>query len=233
MNAVNGEQTIFKKVAISEKKMLFRELAADKAQIAVKGTLSEDIFHLVAVQVEKDETLLCHYTADSTGLVAPQKVVINFPFKAERYFLQTEVHFESGRIIMKIDGELFQLQRRANARLDIPEEYSATFILSQHGGSNYFIDCRVKDISAGGFKMQYFGDQPIVQTGDLLKGTLRIGIRRPLEFSVEVRFVQKTESEGVVKQLCGVQFKNITHLMENRLLSLMMDLQRELFLKFS
>ncbi|HEY1080073.1 MAG TPA: PilZ domain-containing protein [Bdellovibrio sp.] len=233
MSSVNSEQAIFKKVAISEKKMLFRELASDKAQIAVKGALSDDIFHLIVVQVEKDETLLCHHTEESQKLTVAQPVVINFPFKSDRYFLQSEVYFESGWVVLKIDTDLFQLQRRANARLDIPEKYPASFIISQHDGANYFVESRLKDISAGGFKMEYFGDQPAVQVGDLLKGTLRIGIRRPLEFSVEVRFVQKTEAEGVIRQVCGVQFKNVTHLMENRLLSLMMDLHRELFLKFS
>lgn len=233
MSSSKAEQTIFKKVALSEKKMLFRELADDKGQIAVKGALLEDIFHLIAVQVEKDEALLCHHTAESKDINTAQKVVINFAFKSERYFLQTEMYFESGWVVIKIDGDLFQLQRRANARLEIPEKYDATFILSQHGGANYFIECRVKDVSAGGFRMEYFGDRPLVQVGDVLKGTLRIGPRRPLEFSVEIRFVQRTEREKVTKQVCGVQFQNVTHLLENRLLSLMMDLQRELFLKFS
>ena len=233
MNTVNSPQSIFKKVALSEKKMLFRELAVDKVQVAVKGALGDEVFHVIAIQVEKDETLLCHHTEESKGISTPQKVVINFPFKSERYFLQTEMYFESGWIVIKIDGDLFQLQRRANARLDIPEKYDASFLIMQHAGANYFVECRLKDVSAGGFRIEYFGDQPSVQIGDELKGTLRIGIRRPLEFAVEVRFVQKTENEGVVKQVCGVQFKNVTLLMENRLLSLMMDLQRELFLKFS
>lgn len=232
MSSSKGAQNIFKKVALSEKKMLFRELAVDKVQIAVKGALLEDIFHLIAVQVEKDEVLLCHHTAESKDLDTAQKVVINFAFKSERYFLQTEMYFESGWVVLKIDGDLFQLQRRANARLEIPDKYDATFILSQHGGVNYFIECLVKDISAGGFRMEYFGDRPLVKNGDVLKGTLRIGPRRPLEFSVEIRFVQRTESEKVSKQVCGVQFLNVTHLIENRLLSLMMDLQREFFLKF-
>lgn len=226
------EQTIFKKVALSEKKMLFRELAADKMQIAVKGSEDDEIFHLIAVQVEKDETLLCHHTADSNHISTAQKVVVNFQFKTERYFLQTEIYFESGWVVVKIDGELFQLQRRANARIDIPEEYDATFIISHHAGKNYFVDARIRDISAGGIKMEFFGDQPILKVGDSVKGTLRIGIRRPLEFTLGTRFVQKSENGGVIKQVCGMQFQGVGHLMENRLLSMMMDLQRELFLKY-
>lgn len=225
-------QMIFKKVAVSEKKMLFREIADDKMQVAVKGALQDDLFHLIVVQTEKDEALLCHYTADSKGITQAQKVVVNFSFKSERYFFQTDLYFESGWAVLKIDVDLFQLQRRANARIDIPAKYDAVFLLSSHGGRSYFLDCRVKDISAGGFKMEFQGAQPELKIGDQVKGTLRLGVRRPIEFLVEVRFAQSKEDNGVTKQIAGVQFLGIDHLMESRLLSLMMDLQREIFLKY-
>lgn len=231
MNGTPGEM-IFKKVAVSEKKMLFREIASDKVQVAVKGALHEEIFHLIAIQTEKDEALMCHHTADSKGVTTAQKVIVNFSFKTERYFFQTELYFEAGWAILKIDTDLFQLQRRASARIDLPSQYDAKFILSQHGGKAYFLECRVRDISAGGFKMEIPGDKPEVKVGDQVKGTLRLGVRRPIEFTVEVRFAQKTERDGVIKQTAGVQFMGIDHLMESRLLSLIMDLQRELFLKY-
>ncbi|MEK2646128.1 PilZ domain-containing protein [Bdellovibrio sp. BCCA] len=232
MNGQEQGQLIFKKVALSEKKMLFREIASDKMQIAVKGALQEDVFHLIAVQTEKDEALLCHHTADSKGITTAQKVIVNFAFKSERYFIQTELYFEAGWAVLKIDTDLFQLQRRANARIDIPAKYDAVFILSSHGGRSYFLECRVKDVSAGGFKMELMGAQPELKIGDHVKGTLRLGVRRPMEFVVDVRFAQSKEENGVTKQIAGVQFIGIDHLMESRLLSLMMDLQRELFLKY-
>lgn len=226
------EQVIFKKVALSEKKMLFREVADDKLQLAIRGTEQEGLFHLIAVQTEKDEVLLCHHTADSKGVTTQQKVFVNFSFKTEKYFFQTELNFQSGWAVIRTDVDLFQLQRRANARIDIPEKYDAAFILMKHGGKSYFLDCWVKDVSAGGFKLELPQEQPELKIGDRIKGTLRLGSRRPMEFEVEIRFVQKKEHEGKTIQIAGVQFMNIDHLMENRLLSLMMDLQRELFVKY-
>lgn len=228
MVAGQPSEMIFKRVAVSERKVIFRELAEDKAQVAVKGTEHEDTFHLIAIQIEKDETLLCHHTEDSKGVSQAQKVLINFSFKNERYFMQTELAFESGWAVLQIGGDLFQLQRRANARFIMPEGYSAVYILTAHEGKKYFVDCIVKDVSAGGLKLEVPITHPDFRIGEVLKGSLRLGTRRPMEFDVEVRFARKTEKNHVV----GVQFLNVNHVLENRLLSLMMDLQRELFLKF-
>ncbi|MGZ3771611.1 MAG: flagellar brake protein [Bdellovibrio sp.] len=226
-------QSIFKKVGISEKKMLFRQITEEKVQLTVKGTATDNLFHLIAVQNEKDEVLLCHHTADSKEIKESQSAVINFSFKNERYFFQTELYFESGWIVLKLDTELFNLQRRANARVDLPEAYNGVFFLNQHLDKSYFIDCKIKDISAGGLKIELPSDAPKLKIDDNLKGSLRLGNRRAMEMEVKVRFVQKSELNGKEIQIAGVQFLNVDQTLENRLLSLMMDLQRELYLKFS
>lgn len=233
MNVIQNGQMVFKKVAVSEKKLLFRDISAAKLQVSVKGVANDEIFHLIAVQVEQDEALMCHHTADSKGVTTAQKVVVNFAFKNERYFFQTDLHFEVGWAVLKLDEvDLFQLQRRTNARIDIPGKYDAVFIMMDHEGKKYFQECRILDVSAGGFRMGFLGAQPELKINDHVKGTLRLGIRRPMEFLVEVRFVQKKEQNGTVQQIAGMQFLNIDTIMESRLLSLIMDLQRELFLKF-
>lgn len=227
---VSGQpgELIFKRVAVSERKLIFREMAEDRAQLALKGADPDFVFHLIAVQTEKDETLLCHHTEDSKSVTQPQKVLLNFSFKSERYFMQSELAFESGWAVLQIGGDLFQLQRRANARLVIPPTYPAVYILTSHEGKKYFVDCAVKDISAGGLKLEVPVTHQDFRMGEVLKGSLRLGNRRPMEFEVEVRFAQKNEKLHIV----GVQFLNVDHVLENRLLSLMMDLQRELFLKY-
>lgn len=226
------DQLIFKKVGVSEKKMLFREIADDHLQVAVKGE-SDEVFHLIAIQIEKDENLLCHHTADSKIHDKQQKVVVNFPFKSERYFFQTELSFNSGWAVLNIEGDLFQLQRRANARIDLPSKYDAAFTLYQHGGKSYFLDGAIKDISAGGIKVEMPESCPVLAIGEKIRGTVRLGVRRPIEFQLEVRFAQSKDVQGKKTQVAGLQFLNVDHTLENRLLSLMMDLQREIYLKYS
>jgi c-di-GMP-binding flagellar brake protein YcgR len=110
----------------------------------------------------------------------------------------------------------------------MPDAYGATYILMSHEGKKFFQDCAIKDISAGGMKLEVPIKHPEFRPGEVLRGSLRLGTRRPTEYEVEVRFTQKTETSHIV----GVQFLNVDTILENRLLSLMMDLQRELFIKF-
>lgn len=232
MTRVQQGKGIFKKVAVSERKLLFREIAADKLQLSLKGSEDEGPFHLIAVQIERDETLLCHHTVDSKSVTKGQKVVVNFPFKNERYFFRTDLSFAAGWAVVNIDVDLFHLQRRANARIDIPRKYEARFNILKHGGRVYFVEACVLDISAGGIKIEFKAGVPDLKVGDKINGALRLGRRRPMDFEVEVRFVQRREHDGEILQIAGLEFQNVTTVLESRLLSLVMDLQRELFLKY-
>ncbi len=232
MVIANQSQNIFKRVAVSERKALFRDICQSKVTLSLKSSDGEDVFHLLAIQTEKDETLLCHHTADSKEMTGTMKVLANFMFEDERYFFQTDLEFSTGWAILITDVDLFMLQRRANARIDLPEKYFANFNIIKYDGKAQFVECRIEDISAGGLKITIPKAEPVLKIGDVLRGALRLGNRRPMELDIEVRFAQTKEQGGVTVQVAGVQFKDVDHLLENRLLSLMMDLQRELFLKF-
>lgn len=234
MSVAGQQQNIFKKVALSQKKALLREICTEQLQVMVKGSQQETIFHLIAMEVdEKDELLLCYPTTDTQVIEEPQKVVVNFQYKDERYFFSTDLIILASRMLLLVNVDLFQLQRRANVRINIPDNYEAVFQLTEHQGKIYFLECRIKDVSAGGFKMRLPGDNPELKLGVRLKGSFRLGNRRPMEVEVEVRFSNQITENGRLFQVAGVQFWNRDTAKENRLLILMMDLQRELYLKYS
>ena len=227
-----NEQIVFKKVGVSERKLLFREITNDREQLSIRGD-DDEMFNLIAIQNDDDVTLLCHHTDNSKMQERTQKVIVNFPFKAERYFFQTELTFKLGWAILRIDVDLFQLQRRTNARIDIPAKFDAIFVLHKHGIKNYFLNCRIHDISAGGIKIGIPAGDPELKVGDIVFGTVRLGARRPREFNLEVRYANKVVAGSRTNQTAGLQFQGVDITMENRLLSLMMDLQREFFVKYS
>lgn len=227
-----GQQVIFKKVAVSEKRMIVREVADDKVQLSLKGD-DDSIFNLIAVQTERDESLLCHHTANSKQHQRPQKVLVNFTFRSERYFFQSELSFSLGWAVLNLDADLFQLQRRASARIDLPASYAGYFSLHSHAGRNYFVDAKVRDVSAGGIKIEFISSGQNLKTGDLIRGALKLGIRRAIDCELEVRHAMEREVDGNKIIAAGLQFLNVDQNLENRLLSLMMDLQREIFLKYS
>lgn len=233
MRRIKSGQSIFKKVAVSERKMLLREIAHDKLQLTVKGAGQEDVFHLVAFQTEKDEVLQCRHTTDSKQVTEGQKVTVNFPFRTERYFFQTDLSFDEGVPSLRIAVDLFQLQRRASARIEIPEEIEAEFSIVWREGASMFVKSRVKDISAGGLKIEIPAGSAGFKVNDKIKGVLHIGQRRPLELEAEIRFSRTNGSDPQAAQIVGLQFRNLAYMMEHRLLSLVMDVQREIYLKFA
>lgn len=232
--AVKGkEKELFKKVAASERKILFRALAAEKQQIIFKGTENEQFFSLVANQVEKEDRLICSQTVSSVGIKKDQKVSGNFALKNERYYFYSEISFQDNWAILKINIDVYKLQRRANARVHLPDNYDCVFMLTKHLDKSLFVSCQLKDFSAGGLKIEVHGSEPRLKAGDTLSGTLRLGKRRPMDFDLEVRFVKASQEDDKIVQVAGLQFLSRSNAIENRLLLLMMDIQRELYLRFS
>ncbi len=219
-------QNAFKKVAVSEKKALFRKIAEEKKQLVVKD--DEDRFRqLIALRLEKDEKLYCVLAAKQ-ALRTDQAVLLNFIFEKETFFMQTTVGFEKDIPWLDITADLFQLQRRQNARLDLPKEYGASVNLVEQNGTLIFLEGQVRDISAGGLKIFLAATTPVIAVEDNISLFLKLGQRRPMDFRTNVRFVAAFQ-DG---QMFGVQFLDRGNVMENKLLSIMMDLQRELYVRY-
>ena len=223
-------QNMFKKVAFSEKKKILKALTEGQVQILVKGD-SDEPFHLLAVQNDGHDALLCHKMEDSVDVNESQKVVINFMYDSDRYYMQTELGFKAGWAVIHTIGDMFQLQRRSSVRIEIPEGIEARFMIRFFKGQSFAIDTNVENISAGGLRIKFIADAPIFKVGDIFEGTLRLGIKRPIDFDVEVRFSNQQALQGHVLNTVGLQFLNIDRIMETRLLSLIMDIQHEIYMK--
>ncbi|QDK38504.1 flagellar brake protein [Bdellovibrio sp. NC01] len=222
-------QSAFKNIAISDRKELFQNLVAEQGQLLLRGAGGES-FHVKAIGID-DEMLECQPTDDVQVKIQTQDVVVNLDFDNQRYFLKTYVRSENNKLYINTNVEVYQLQRRANVRVPIPEEFDALFTLHGHGGKKYFKDCTVKDVSAGGVRIEFSGEKPDLKIGDVVKGSLRLGARRAMEFDLEVRFVQKREHDNGTTYTAGTRFMEVDKVMETRMLQLMTDLQRELFIK--
>lgn len=227
MNVVSTSQDVFKKVHLSEKKALFRKMCDQGGQILVKS--EDDRFgQLAAVRVQNDEKLYCQIAAGDFSTKPTLEVVGNFSWEEEKYFFRTQMNFEAEQAVLRIDVDLFQLQRRKNARLDVPDAFDAvTQVLAVNGDPCHF-DAKLKDMSAGGCKIYFPLSAPVFKIGDKLLMNLQLGKRRAFQLTSEVRFAMKA-GDG---QMLGLQFQDRDRYNENRLLVLMMDLQREFYLKF-
>lgn len=229
MSVRGQENAVFKKVAVSTRKVLFRILASEKLPILLKKMEEEEFFRIVAAKVEKDEILFYLPAAGSAVIQKEQKVSGSFTINNEKYYFNSQIFVLNGLSALKANIDLFQLQRRANARIVLPDSYDCAFTLTQHKDKFYSIDCRLRDLSAGGIRIEIPCDEPHLKVGEVLSGAIRLGKRRPMEFSLEVRFVQKKDQ---MIQTVGLQFLSFNNAIENRLLLVMMDIQREIYLRY-
>lgn len=227
MKSVNSSQDVFKKVHLSERKAIFRKIADVQSELLVK-TEDDNYGQAKAIRLENDENLYCRVAAGALTFKPNSEVVVNFSWEEEKYFLRTTVNAIGAEIVLKVNVDIFQLQRRKNARLDVPEAFQAQAqILSVNGDPCHF-ESQLKDMSAGGCKVVFPQASPALKMGDQLAMSLILGKRRPLQLACEVRYAA---GDGK-SQTLGLQFLNRDDYNENRLLVLMMDLQREFYLKF-
>lgn len=219
-------QDFFKRVHLTERKKLFQMLAKQKLALVIKGEF-EGLISLIAFRVDANSSLYCATVLEDSPLKKGQSVIVNFAIKNERYFFLTIVGFEDEVPFLKIDVDLFQLQRRKNMRFAVPAYYNATVSIIELNGKSLFIESRVLDIGAGGCRVLIEKAEPIFKMDDKLIIVLHMGHRRPLQFQIEVRFVKMDEA----KQVMGLQYLGRDSTMENKLLTMMTDFQRELYMK--
>ena len=221
---------IFKKVAVSGKKQVLREAAAQECMLSIKS--EEDVIvQTPMIWMDQDYSLFCRALSLEDLIRMNGRVTCNFTHENERYFFQTDLEMEGDEVRLNCaEVDLYQLQRRKNTRLFFPENYDAGFNITEYKGKSYFIFAKIKDISAGGCKVIIPKQDPAFVVGSQFSGFLRVGHRKPLPLVAEVRHVLEETKDNA--QVFGVQFVEINSVIENRLLSMMVDIQRELYVRF-
>lgn len=221
---------IFRKVPNSEKKALFRQAIDEKTVFFLKGG-GEDIVIINLAEFLEHQLLVFQLTEGSPNLDSNQKVVVNFTIGENRYFFHSTAEIYGSRIHVPAQTDVYILQRRKSPRLEIPTGYPSGLNIIEYRGIVGLIECELMDFSTGGGRAIYRKHLPEFNIGDKLKVVVHLNHRRPIELEAEVRHVAHDYLTAV--QIFGLQFTNMTQLIENRLLVVFMDLQRELFVKWS
>lgn len=221
-------QPIFKRIHVSDRKALLKQIADMRLELTCRQ--EERKFSLFAQSVGDGKELFCLPSGDLEVEIQGE-IIINFILDEHQYFFNSPIRKDSRGYYIKADGDVFILQRRQSARLDIPKEYSALLRIMSHNGKAILHDAIIEDISAGGVKVRIPPPFPKVKSADRIVGNVHLGKKTPIEFECEVRFVS-TSSEDPQAQSCGLMFLDMNKIMENRLLTILMGLQHELFTKF-
>lgn len=219
---------IFSKVSADEKLRLFKDLANVRGELICKGE-SDDIYRLIVERASAKQELQCSI---SFGLPFPKQekeLLGNFFLGGERYFFKTPVRIEKDIIILRMDSDLFHLQRRQNYRIKIPENYQATLLVSSLNKAPTKLNGQIFDLSSGGCRVVLTASTPILEHGDIVSGYIVVGKRDPLEIEGVVRHHKVEKGTALTKQVFGIEFRQLSPLIEGKLFAITMDLHREFF----
>lgn len=226
------KQGMFRKIHNSDRKRMLQSMGQHRVPLSVK-TDDDEIFDVLTTGLESDQLLRCQLILGSKMPMSDQSVVVNFTFGYERYFFQGFLVVRGEQILVDASGDFYILQRRKAARMIMPPDYPCGFNIIRHQDKAVFYEMKVVDFSSGGLKAYYPYADPGFFTNEKVGGVLHLGKRRPINIECLLRHVQKRTSGPKPGQVIGVQFDNMNRIMELKLLTIFMDVSREVFINYS
>lgn len=236
----------------SEKNKIWHEIKGTKGVIICKSD-KEDFFLVQIIDVGENGKIqgkIRRKLGQSEGSVA---VVGNFQTENEKLFFQTEAIIENHFIYWNLDGDLYRLQRRGTFRVNTQSKKDIYFRIRRWGNSLVDVTAEVLDFSSGGLKFQIeaktgggFEAEPCTNVEELGKnfkknslnneysfqslswdlatvidGYVQLGSQKGLDIQAEIRHSRP----GIY---AGIEFKNTSPQMKNRLQMSALDLQKEI-----
>jgi hypothetical protein len=230
MAAAPKDEGMFRRLHSSERKRILQTIGSHKTELTAK-TESDELFTFSSGPFENDKYLHCTYVKGQTKPNKDQAVVINFVHGFERYFFQGFVTLTPDKVIVEA-LDVYILQRRKSVRMRIPEKFDlANFNCIHMKGKASFHEMRIIDFSSGGVRVFYPHGDPVFDIGDKFLGVLHLGNRKPMQMGAVVRHIIKKKLWDQKGQIIGIQFDGLNKTMEIKLLTVFMDLHREIFVK--
>jgi len=214
----------------AEKKQVYQSLINGKNEIIVKTTNSgEEVFSCTAKHLIRNK-LTCHLDHKLPNNVRPNELIIQFSSGLEKYFSQAPCEVNGDDLIIEIDSDLFQLHRREDFRLRLPPSFKGYFELEKLNSEETKEQLHLLDLSGGGCRFEAPTKNIEFNVGDELEGKVQLAKRDGIAVSAVVKHLAAHPANDLLV-LVGVQFKNVSKISKNRLVGVVMDVYRELFLR--
>lgn len=214
------KEPVFKTTPSIDKTKIFYELIQKNRPFWIKGT-PDSVISMKPTHLDETHKLWLEFTDYPIELNDQEQAVCHFQLGAEKYFFVAHFKKTNNGCIVHLNEPLYQLQRRQNYRLPIPDSYKAFFNIKKNE-----LSLKVKDISATGCRI--ISTDTDFRLNDEIQGELKIGKRDPIKLTCVIRHIQQDPSHKN-QFFWGTEFKYLSKIAENRLFALTMDLHRELF----
>jgi len=215
-------------VNLNEIKSVLLSVANSKYEIQAKLTTSDtSLFTLKCYKFEND-LLYTQIMKTPEEIHFKGEFIISFLAGDTKYYGLAKYRFLDGDVVLDFKDGLFQLQRRQDFRLKIPDRMQAYYLIKSRNSQIESSKTLIFDMSAGGLRVAY----PILgmnlEAGDHLVGELDIKNRISIDIESEVKHITMHATDKHA-QSAGLQFINLSQKSKNKLAALVLDLYREYF----
>lgn len=221
---ITNARSSFEKIkSPAEAKLIYSRLPGEAQDFYCKGESA--LFSFRPLTYDSDNGLEGYIVRfDGETEVLKENVIINFSVGSDRYYTVSDFIPDGLKGLLKMNETLFRLERRTHYRVTLPQTLERSCNLINHDGRSIFISAVVLDISQGGARLQIlegkikdFGD------GAQVRCALHIKSKWQLELLAQVRHVNNSGKTAVF----GLQWLDVSESDNRKLLSMMLELQRE------
>jgi hypothetical protein len=224
---MTGQRDIFTKVTDSKiREKIFYDLAGTKSEIVgkVHGTSSET--HTFQALVFSAPELECRVIS-SKAIPTSGEVILQLTLGDDKYLCSAPYQVRDGRAFLRMEVDVFHLQRREDFRLRMPLSFKAYLEIKKLNGNPAAGKFQLMDLSGGGCRFLIPSKTLAVTVNDVIECEIILPDRDPIKIKGSIR--HQKEDEKTKAQATGLQFIDLTELVKNKIVALVMDLYRELF----
>lgn len=212
----------------TEIRSILQSLAKSKYEIQAKLTTSDTSLFTLKCYKFEGELLYTQIAKTPEEIHFKGEFIVSFLVGDIKYYGLSKYRFLDGDVVLEFIEGLFQLQRRQDFRLKIPDRLHAFYQIKSRNNEIINAKTLIFDMSAGGLRVAY----PILginlEAGDHLIGELDLKNRLSIDIEAEVKHITM-HATNKQSQSAGLQFINLTQKSKNKLASLVLDLYREYF----
>lgn len=209
------------------------ELSETDALSALKGAYSNRSPFIFKIEgVEQPVKAYINTFADKKVILSPEPANISLPIDKEislKFLVGTEVYFiktvfknHLNRVCIDMSAKVIQLKRRKEPRYILPKGWNQSgSIILQNAAQT--LRCNVIDISKSGIRFEVL-DQPKMHLhrDDIVKIKFQIHKRGEVQTTAIVRFALNRPN---ATSLMGLEFANITEVQNERVASIVSDIE--------
>ncbi|XGC80019.1 PilZ domain-containing protein [Bdellovibrio bacteriovorus] len=207
---------------------LLQRLVQSKERITLKDKY--DRFIVLDVVSANSTSLICHFTEEaSMNLPGNELFMGSFQFGGDKYIFETRP-VAQGSVVMVTLLNLFHLQKRRNYRYVLPADYPAAFALSFVNETACQVHCRLLDLSTEGCAVEVDHAALSCNLEDEVRAYVHLGDREPILVQGLIKNIRLKSDNSLV---LGVKFNHLAAASEDKIISSITDLQREIYFRKS